>query len=577
MLTFLHGAVLSTPKCVIETKKEYDHETWSLVVTRSTATCGEYEKVVLPMDPPEEGPDCTSCENILILKNIEGNSVPRAAFKNYNTTTKLYLDNLGIEMISPSAFVPLKKLKDVHLAGNKLTSIYEGVFKDLEKLESLDLSSNQIHSLKDISLNGTKILSSVNLSSNFLTAIETDKAWNNITVLDLSNNKINKLDAKVLPQNITVLNVSSNSLTTFNIHKNFSELDLANNNLEAFDLSWINYTMKRLNLKNNQINQIFGSYCTIKEIDLSGNKLNTVPCDCTNKSPVVEYLNLANNVISTVTPQTIAELTNLKELHLEFNQLKVIKAGTFASLQKLVYLNLSHNIIENFEMGSVDNIKNVELFDVSYNRLKQLKRYMMHTFANLKHLHLEYNNLTYINGSALNDDLPKIWDINIVGNNLTCHNIWNIIWIFNKRPVHFTAGPFKNVTNVHGMRCYFPGNTTEDDLGSSFDELDINNGIADYFNHDYRESNFFKFLEDLQYSVSTVFNETWSIRKQMEKVFRQNSKLEHLTSDGNSSGFNGYLITILLFLIVITSFIGFQVYILYSKFRTHTNDDERLL
>lgn len=541
-----------------------------------TRTCGSDEKVSLPMKEPENNPKCKKCKDILILKEIVGTSVPPTAFEYYNTTTVLYLNDLSIETISPGAFESLNYLEELHLKKNKLKDILLGVVNSLENLKLIDLSFNNFNSMTRVSLEGTQQLRSVNLSSNYLINIKINEAWSNVTILDLSHNSISTVNLNELPSNVSVLNISSNRLTSFNVRKNYTVLDLGNNLLKTFDFGVLNCSVTKVGLGNNQITHVFATYCHIKEIDLSGNKLKSVPCDCSNASPQVEYLNLANNSISYLMPQTISELNSLKELHLELNKIQTIKAGTFASLQKLVYLNISHNVIETLELGSIDNIKNVEIFDISYNRLKQLKRYLMHTFANLKHLYLQYNNFTYLNATNLDEDLPKIWDINIVGNNLSCNNLWAIMRTFNKRPVHFPAGSVKNVTNVHGMPCYLLENSPDIDIAASMDELDVNNALSDYFNRDYRESNYYKFLEELRYSNMLIFNETHKMKEELARMFHSHGKPPHLGSS-TSTGSNGYLITIVLFLLTITCFIALQGYILYSKFRPRMNDAERLL
>lgn len=537
-------------------------------------TCGEDEKVVLPMEPYTEKLPFEEISATLILKQIVGTSVPPAAFEMYNTTTALYLNDLGIEQISPGAFQSLNNMEELHLKGNKLENILSGVF-NINNLKIINLSFNKFSSMNQVSLEGTYQIQSVNMSSNSLTNIEINETWNNISILDLTSNAISHVDK--LPINLSVLNISKNALTSFSVSQNLIELDLRSNLLKTFDFNLINTTMNKLNLQNNQVSVLFGNYCSIKDINLSHNNLNSVPCDCSNISSKVESLNLAGNVISYLMPQTISELHNLIKLNLESNQIKIIKTGTFVSLQKLLYLNLSHNAIQSFEIGSIDNIKNLEEIDISYNQLTQINRYVMHSFTSLKHLHLEYNNITFINATNLNVHLPVIWDINIIGNNLSCNNLWELIRIFNKRPVYFTPGSFKNVSNVHGIACYLQENSNEENFATSLNELEVSKTLTDYFNHDYRESNYYKFLEELDYSNTLVFNESHKLKQAIDQMLHSFKTREHLRASTNTS-VNGYLIVIVLFLLSITCFIVLQAYVLYNKFRTGPNlDSEELL
>lgn len=351
----------------------------------------------------------------------------------------LYLKNLGIETVEPKAFYSLIYLEELSLQGNYLKQIQDGVFRPLEQVKLIYLSQNNFETMKDVSLEGVKDLKKIDLSFNYLLEIEINENWDCLKILDISNNNIRNVTTSMLPKELKILDLNSNNISEFDIDNNLLRLNLANNSLKFFDLNYLNESVLHINLQQNQIENV---YPTIVNQD-------------------IEYLNLASNLISTLSFLGESELPNLRKLRLERNKIKKVTQGTFRNIHSLRFLNLSFNLLDTFILGPKDNVGTLKTLDLSHNKLKELDLSATQIFNNLQKFHFKFNYITNLNARNLKESFPKLSEINLAHNNLTCNNILEIISVFKGGSIKIPEGPHKNVNSVHGMLCNFH-HSTED-------------------------------------------------------------------------------------------------------------------
>ncbi|XP_044730275.1 leucine-rich repeat-containing protein 15-like [Chrysoperla carnea] len=177
--------------------------------------------------------------------------------------------------------------------------------------------------------------------------------------------------------------------------------------------------LSTLKLINNGIENIetaaFNNMPALIYLDLSRNHLKSLP-----SKMFEEEINLVDNRIKDIEPNTFVENVKLKRVHLNFNPLSDLKPDTFRSdtwriantyvsfrtpsatilelnlkLWRLKILNLQTNEISEFESNDIfqDNLRLERLF-LSYNKIRDLPLGIFHPLRNLQFLSLHQNKIT---------------------------------------------------------------------------------------------------------------------------------------------------------------------------------------
>ncbi|XP_018425441.1 PREDICTED: tsukushin [Nanorana parkeri] len=198
--------------------------------------------------------------------------------------------------------------------------------------------------------------------------------------LDLSSNKLEKVNESVLsgPGYTTLvnLNLSYNQLvkissTTFSKLRYLESLDLSHNLLEALpDHSFF--------------------YSPLVELDLSFNRLQGIQIGAfTSKSNGKAInINLANNLISSISRRPDDPVPNIRGLDLSENQLRSVHGLQGIPLQ---YLNLDRNPISKIEENNFLGLKG--LIYLSLSTMENLREISPHSFKDLPALQiLDFSN-----------------------------------------------------------------------------------------------------------------------------------------------------------------------------------------
>ncbi|XP_072380134.1 uncharacterized protein [Diabrotica undecimpunctata] len=164
-------------------------------------------------------------------------------FKDMRNLEVLNISNSALDTIENNAFVGLLKLQQLHLEGNKISSINQATFQSLT-IKTLNLSRNKLTVVNLTAItNGLPNLIKLNLSSSSIKIVQTSNSGrpNTVKYLDLSNNYITNLDSQ-----------------TFTLFENLVELHLYSNELSTFEYKTFNYTknLQTLRLDNNKISSL---------------------------------------------------------------------------------------------------------------------------------------------------------------------------------------------------------------------------------------------------------------------------------------------------------------------------------
>ncbi|CAK9808875.1 Insulin-like growth factor-binding protein complex acid labile subunit [Anthophora plagiata] len=229
----------------------------------------------------------------------------------------LYLSDNNIKHIDPFIFQDHLELKIVHLEGNNIETLN---LKDIWNLEELYLDRNPIQNLVIDSFNQSlKVLS---LSDCFLKQPIYISSPLLIT-LDMSRNQISDIYYDVfksipLLENLNLMYNNIMFVPDLKYLKHLKRLFLDNNNISMLQRNFMPDSLKTLSLKRNQIDEIdkatFANLELLEELDLSFNKLESLPIDWQVNLKMLRYLNLISNRFTMISDMEISRLTSLKEL-----------------------------------------------------------------------------------------------------------------------------------------------------------------------------------------------------------------------------------------------------------------------
>ncbi len=173
--------------------------------------------------------------------------------------------------------------------------------------------------------------------------------------------------------------------------------------------------LKRLDLSGNRLATLpaeVGNLTNLKQLDLSGNRLATLPAEVGNLTNL-KQLNLSANQL-TALPAEVGNLANLLELYLDRNKLTILPAevGNLANLLEL-YLDRNKLTILPAEVGNLTNLKQLNL---SANQLIALPA-EVGNLTNLRELDLHSNKLTTLPAEICR--LTNLQELNLYLNQLT--------------------------------------------------------------------------------------------------------------------------------------------------------------
>lgn len=215
-------------------------------------------------------------------------SLPPSNLLKSNSLVELYLNNNRITEISTDV-LRLPNLKTLDISDNELKYVDKDTFKHINKLEYLNLANNWFTSFEKISFHHLGDLKQIVLNNNDLGS-------------SLEENNLFDRSGYGLTHKIQSLSISGINLNR--VHENFF--------VDVYDL-------KRLDISNNELVEMFELPFTL------------------------EYLDLSSNPIDKISGEDFTDLVALKELKLNNLTIREIPEYVFDSLHSLTSLELERN------------------------------------------------------------------------------------------------------------------------------------------------------------------------------------------------------------------------------------------
>jgi len=138
------------------------------------------------------------------------------------------------------------------------------------------------------------------------------------------------------------------------------------------------------------------------DLDLGDNQLTTLEPDTFNGLSNLEKLNLHNNQLTTLDADIFNGLGNLIDLYLHNSQLTTLDADIFNGLSNLEKLYLGNNQLTTLEPGTFNGLDNLIDLYLGDNQLTTLDADIFNVLGKLNYLNLQNNQLTTLEPGTFN-------------------------------------------------------------------------------------------------------------------------------------------------------------------------------
>ncbi|XP_054280915.1 protein artichoke-like [Macrosteles quadrilineatus] len=292
--------------------------------------------------------------NVIVL-DIRENKLSHVPIIEMDALEELYLSHNQIKNLKEKHFASLLNLTILDLRANCLNNLEEKVFQGLNRLQWLDLSENNLMSL----------------------APATFQYLSNLVTLLLSKNV-----------NLGNLQNIEDASLIFGTGQRLQEIEASGTNLSRIP-STVTRSVRKLRLTDNTICTIqcgeVDSFPLLQIIDVSNNMISDIEEDALGRLEFLSELLLSRNKLSNI-PKSLPG--QLKVLDIRCNYINKLSSIDFLGLQKLRVLLLSMNNISVIEDGAFGQLISLDVLDLSYNPIKTLYRSSFTGPRGLKELYL---------------------------------------------------------------------------------------------------------------------------------------------------------------------------------------------
>lgn len=344
----------------------------------------------------------------------------------------LRLDGNLIKSIDEDAFSTLSNMKVLNLTKNNLREI-ANVKPVLSSrgLEELFIGSNNFDVFNSYDLSRTPLsLKKIFLSHNPLTKFQmTENIFPNLEYLDISHcggngtmlwNVTDKtfLDS-VKELNLTALNVSHEKMAA--VLQSVSWASMLK--LRLSELKWMKVEIP-----------FFLPYACLpglRVLRLQRDRISSLTAHMFDPCSNLTELDFGDNEISKIHPPLFKEPTQLRILHLQLNRLTQIK-NFFLNLPMLEFIDLSRNRISTLNCLDFANLTQLNKLYLYSNKISKLPSCMFKDLNNLEILRLGTNKLLTL-GTAFENDLPSLKELQLTYNKLSTLKMGNFKGLSNLR------------------------------------------------------------------------------------------------------------------------------------------------
>ena len=289
--------------------------------------------------------------NNLLLLDLNDNQLQTLGERNFNqlrTLKILKISSNRLSQLNNQTFAGLFNLQQLYLPHNELRTVHNDVFKNLNRLRLLDLSHNALINLQNNVFANLATLEMLNLAHNRFDNKISTLIFDRLTTL-----KILHLDHNSLQQLPDYLFRALTQLHTLTL--NHCELQTLNRNL-FFGLE----SLKHLKLSHNQFNQlpidVFNSLENLEKLELQGTALLQLPNIFTPLKSI-KHLSLGyDRFLKQITSDLFNQNAKLQSIAIEHcPSLEQLPIGLFNAQRQLLLINLAQNALSTLQPNTFSN------------------------------------------------------------------------------------------------------------------------------------------------------------------------------------------------------------------------------
>lgn len=366
---------------------------------------------------PSNFKDTPSLEKIHIQFCPRLNRLEANLFENLPKLDLINITHCGLNWIHPRTFSRLPALKELSLIGNKITDpgMIGRASRELPELEILRLDFNYIGTLNEATFVDMPAVKNIHLSNNVIGEIRKG-AFHRLTslkTLDLSKNMLRRIQRQSFLQPISLeeLNLKHNDITDVIQFRSVLEdlpklvyLDLSYNKLDSIPFGSLigHSTLEQLNLGYNRLHHVdkeaFILMPALRELTLTNNSvIDNIRVPFWNL-PALKGLDISKNYLRRLEHSFLDNIGMLRKADLSLNHLSFIDPESFLATPLLEHINISSNSLKMLHPATFRHLTQLYELDVSRNYLKNLVPGLP---GNIEHLHLRQNELTKISAEDL--------------------------------------------------------------------------------------------------------------------------------------------------------------------------------
>ena len=323
-------------------------------------------------------------------------------------------------VLPPSAFAPFRHLQWLHLDSCRFSELPAGSLHGLDSLRKLRIQTRHSDwstgaamslSLTDGLLNDVRSLDSLDLAFNDMRSMPAATSGlcllDKLAHLNLTGNRL--IDLQWLSDNVQQQQQQQQQpcLSALKV------LDMSYNRLVTLpSRSLVNlHQLEELHLQGNALVNVddnsLAGLGSLRLVNLAGNQLTSLPPGLFSSSTAaganLAELYVSANGLTVLAPGLFRGLSQLLVLDLSENQLTASSFGatTLSGLPRLAVLSLHNNRIARLDAGLFSDLNNLQILRLDGNMLESLPQGL---FSSLPHLHtliLSRNRLARIDGQLL--------------------------------------------------------------------------------------------------------------------------------------------------------------------------------
>ncbi|XP_052862861.1 protein artichoke [Anopheles cruzii] len=318
--------------------------------------------------------------------------------------------------LSPQHFRDLVGLETVHVTGSaSLTRLEGGLFNDLPKLSLIDLSENGLSWVHLRTFVGLPALKTLQLAGNKIT----DAGMIGRAVKDIHTLQTLKMERNMIAK------LGEGSFVDL---PSLKELYLQDNGITEIFHGAFHRTpsLKLVHLENNYLRRVHpesflqASGSGVETVHLQQNEIGRVEelRSLLDALPMLRFLDLSHNKLESIPFGALRGHGTLEQLYLNQNRIRMIERDAFMAMPGLRELRLQNNSLTDQLPMPFWNLPGLKGIDISYNGFRRMDPNLLVGVPSLRRLDISGNALSAIEPSAFGHT-PLLETVNISSNELT--------------------------------------------------------------------------------------------------------------------------------------------------------------